>query len=277
MASADAGGGVSGPRTVMVASRAARSNSTDSELYSTASAVMVRVSGVSLMPCAEAARFDFAANSRARGDRLFKFRARHHFVDQAPLDRALAFHAFFGGAEHVGVVAAHLALVGDARQAAGARQHREQRQFRQRHRRRAVIHQHDVVGGERQLIAAAGRGAVDRADRGDAGILRKVLDAVAGLVGELAEIDFVGMRRAGQHADIGAGGEHPRLAGAQHHRAHLRMLEAQPLDRIGQLDVDAEIVGIQFQVVAFKQRRPFRRRPSSSVATSPSTASFQWR
>ena len=62
----------------------------------------------------------------------------------------------------VGVVAAHLALVGDAREPAGAGQHREQRHFRQRHGGGAVVDQHDVVGGERQLIAAAGRGAVDR-------------------------------------------------------------------------------------------------------------------
>ena len=33
------------------------------------------------------------------------------------------------------------------------------------------------------------------------------------------------------------------------------MLEAHPLDCIGQLDVDAEIVGIEFQLVAVKQRR----------------------
>ena len=201
---------LAGPRSVMVASRAARSNSTESEPYSTPSAVKVRVSGVSLMPCAGAA----AARLRgelpgARRDRLVELRARHHFVDQPPLDRALAFDAFLGGAEHVGMVAAHFALVGDAREPAGAGQHREQRQFRQRHRRRAVVDQHDVVGRERQLIAAAGRGAVDGADRCDAGILAQILDAVARLVGEFAEIDLVGVGRAGQHADIGAGARTP--------------------------------------------------------------------
>ncbi len=35
------------------------------------------------------------------------------------------------------------------------------------------------------------------------------------------------------------------------------MLEAQPLERVGKFDIDAEIVGIEFQVVAFEQRALF--------------------
>ena len=85
-------------------------------------------------------------------------------------------------------------------------------------------------------------------------MLAQILDAVARLVGEFAEIDFVGVARAGQHPDIGAGAEHARLAGAEHDRAHLRMLEAQPLERIGELDIDAEIVGVELEVVALEQR-----------------------
>ena len=61
-----AGGGASGPRSVMVASRSARANSTDTALYSTPSAVRSRLSGVSAMPLAPAGRSDFAANSCAR-------------------------------------------------------------------------------------------------------------------------------------------------------------------------------------------------------------------
>ena len=221
---------------------------------------------------------DFAAKSlRALRHRLFELRARHHLVDQPPVDRALALDALLGGAEHVGMVAPHLALVGDAGEPAGAGQHREQRQFRQRHRRRAVVDQHDVVGRERELVAAAGRGAVDHADGREAGGFARVLDAVAGLVGELAEVDLVGVGRARQHADIGAGAEHARLARAQQDDLHLRMLEAQPLDRVGKLDIDAEVVGIELELVALEQRALLvdvheqasrrRRRPSS----------FQWR
>src|SRR6516164_357149 len=55
----------------------------------------------------------------------------------------------------------------------------------------------------------------------------------------------MGVARSSEHADIGAGGEYPRFSRAYHQRAHLRMLEAQPLERIGELDVDAEIVALE--------------------------------
>ena len=58
------------------------------------------------------------------------------------------------------------------------------------------------------------------------------------------------MRRLGERADIGAGAEHIVLARADHHRAHFRMLEAQALHRVGQFDIDAEIVGIELQLGA---------------------------
>ena len=166
---------------------------------------------------------------------------------------ALALDAFLDGAEEIGVVAAHLALVDDARQPAGARQHRQQRHFGQRHGGGAVVGEDDVIGRQRQLIAAAGRGAVDDGDEALAGIFRGVFQAVAGLVGELAEVDFVGVGRARQHADVGAGAEHAVLARAHHHHLHLGMFEAQPLHRVGKLDVDAEIVGIELELIALEQ------------------------
>ena len=52
-------------------------------------------------------------------------------VDQPPVLRPLAAHAFDAGAEDVGQVVAHVALVGDAGQAAGAGQHAEQRHLGQ--------------------------------------------------------------------------------------------------------------------------------------------------
>jgi hypothetical protein len=58
-------------------------------------------------------------------------------------------------AEDVGEVAPHLALVHDARQAAGAGQHGQQRDLGQAHRGRGVVHQQDLVAGERQLVPAA--------------------------------------------------------------------------------------------------------------------------
>jgi hypothetical protein len=65
------------------------------------------------------------------------------------------------------------------------------------------------------------------------------------------------MGGAGQHADIGAGAEHARLTGTEHDDAHLRVLEAQPLEYVGEFDIDAEIVGIELKVVAFEQAALF--------------------
>ena len=206
------------------------------------------------MPLASAGRSERAAISCARAATVsFHFELRHHLVDQPPFHRLGAADAFFDRAEHVGAVAPHLALVGDAGEPAGARQHREQRRLRQRHRRAAVVDQHDVIGGERQFIAAAGGIAVDGADVGLPGILRGVLDGEPRLVGELAEVHLVAVRRLAEHADIGAGAEHVVLAGLDDDRAHFRMLEAQALHRVVQFDVDAEIVGVQLQLVAVRQ------------------------
>ena len=45
----------------------------------------------------------------------------------------------------------------------------------------------------------------------------------------------------------------PSLAGAQDDGLDLGMFEAQPLDGVGEFDIDAEVVGIQFQLVAVHQ------------------------
>ena len=180
---------------------------------------------------------------------------RHGRIDQAPVDGALALDAFLDGAEGVGAVAADFAFVGDAGQAAGARQNGEQRDFRQRDRRVAVVGQEDLVARQREFIAAASGRALHGADELLAGELGRVLHAVARFVGELAEIDLVAVRRAREHADVGAGAEHLVLAGLEHDDFHFRMLEAQSLQRIGQLDVDAEVVGVELQLIALEQCR----------------------
>ncbi len=184
---------------------------------------------------------------------LFELGRRHDFVDEAPLHGATALDALLDRAEHVGMVAAHHALVDDAGEAARARQHRQQRHLRQRHRGRAVVDHHDVVGGQRQLVAAAGGRAVDDGDEFLAGMLRRVFHRIARLVGELAEIHLVGVLRPRQHPDVGAGAEHAVLGRAQQDDLHVRMLEAQAGERIGQFDVDAEVVGIELQFIAFEQ------------------------
>ena len=43
------------------------------------------------------------------------------------------------------------------------------------------------------------------------------------------------------------------LRRADHHRGHFRVLEPQPLHRVGQLDVDAEVVGVELELVAGRE------------------------
>ena len=145
-------------------------------------------------------------------NRLFELRARCDFVDQPPLQRARPTGAFLERAEHVGDVAPDASLVGETRQPAGAGQHREQRHFRQRHGGVAVIDQQQVIGGEREFVAAAGSGAAERGEIALARLRRGLFDRVTRFVGELAEVHFVGVRRAGEHADVGTGAEDARLA-----------------------------------------------------------------
>ena len=43
------------------------------------------------------------------------------------------------------------------------------------------------------------------------------------------------------------------LPDLQHHHLHLGVLEAQPLHGVGQLDVDAEVVGVELELIALEQ------------------------
>ena len=179
-------------------------------------------------------------------------------VDQPPVDRPLPAHAFGRRAKNIGEVAPHFALVGQPRQPSGAGQDAQQRHFRQAHRRRAIVDQKDFIAGERQLVAAAGAGAVDGGEEPDAVVGAGILHAVARFVGELAEVDFPCVRRQPQHVDVGAGAEKPLAGAGDDHAMDFRMLEANAVERVGKLDVDAEIVGIELELVAGLERCVFR-------------------
>ena len=214
----------------------------------------VRSSGVSSIPVPSAGRSEASARARARaGGLLVELGAGGDGVDQAPLHGLGAPDALGAGGEHVGQVAPDVALVDDPGEPAGAGQHAEKRNLRERHRRRPVVDQQDVVTGQGQLVAAAGGGAVDGRHpdllRGGGG----VLDGVAGLVGELAEVHLVVVGGPGQHLDVGAGAEHLVEPAADHHRPDLGMLEAEALDDVVEFDVDAEVVGVQLELVALVQ------------------------
>ncbi len=187
---------------------------------------------------------------RAAGDLLGELAGLRDAVDEPPLDGALAADALGGGREDVGEVTPDATLVDDAGEAAGAGQHAEQRDLGQRYRRGVVVDEHDLVARQRQLVAAARGGAVDRGDRAEAGVGRGVLDAVAGLVGELAEVHLPAVRRRGEHLDVGARAEHAVLGAGDDQGLRLGVLEPDPLDRVVQLDVDAEVVAVHLQLVA---------------------------
>jgi len=86
----------------------------------------------------------------------------------------------------------------------------------------------------------------------------RILDAVARLVGEFAEIDLRSVAGLSEHVDIGAGTEDPLLAARHDHDAHLGMLEADAVQRVRQLDVDAKVVGIELEPVAGEEPGLFR-------------------
>ena len=123
-------------------------------------------SGVSATPGPSSGRSDAAARAsgplraRARRTRCAGRRRRRGPTSTAcwPLTPSAA------RGEHVGEVAADVALVDDAGEPAGAGQHGEQRDLGQRHRRRAVVDEEDLVARQRQLVAAAGGRAVDGGD-----------------------------------------------------------------------------------------------------------------
>src|SRR4029077_4172581 len=58
--------------------------------------------------------------ARALRDGVGELAPRHHSVDQAPLDGALALHALSESGKSVGEIATHHALVDHAREPAGA-------------------------------------------------------------------------------------------------------------------------------------------------------------
>ena len=183
-------------------------------------------------------------------DRLGERLRLRAVVDQAPVLGAVGAHALGGGAEEIGQVAPHFALVGDAREPAGARQHAQQRHLGQAHRGGTVVDHQDLVAGEGDLVAAAGAGAVHRGEEFEPVVAAGVLHAVARLVGEFAEIHLPAVARLAQHVDVGAGAEHALARRGQHHAAHLGVLEADAVQRIVELDVDAEVVGVELEFIA---------------------------
>jgi hypothetical protein len=142
-----------------------------------------------------------------------------------------------------------VALVDDAGQAARAGQHAEQRRLRQAHRRIPIVHEEDFVAGQRELVAAARADAVERGEKLEARMPAGILHRETRLVRELAEVHFRAVGRAAQHHDVGAGAEDALFERADDHHLDFGVLEADALDGVGKLDVDAEVVGVELELV----------------------------
>ena len=89
------------------------------------------------------------------------------------------------------------------------------------------------------------------------GVRARVLDRQPRLVGELAEVHLPRVRRAAQHEDVGAGAEDALLQAGDDDGVDFGMLEADALDRVGELDVDAEVVGVELEPVVGRQAGVF--------------------
>ncbi len=142
-----------------------------------------------------------------------------------------------------------MALVGDAGQAACARQHAEQGHFRQGHGAGTVVHQHDFIASQGQLVATTSASAVQGGDKFQAIVLAGVFDAVAGFVGELAEVHFPAVGGHAQHEDVGTGTKHAVFQAGHHHRAHFWVLKTDALQSVVQFDVHAEVIAVELEFV----------------------------
>ena len=66
----------------------------------------------------------------------------------------------------------------------------------------------------------------------------------------LQKLTFHACDEVPEHEDVRAGAEDALLAARDDHAPHFGMLEADPLQRVGELDVDAEVVRIELELVA---------------------------
>ena len=81
-------------------------------------------------------------------------------------------------------------------------------------------------------------------------MLAGIFDAVAGFIGEFAEIYFPGVGRQSQHVNVRTGAKNAILCAGDHHRCHFGMFETDALQGVVQFNVHTEIVGIQLEPVA---------------------------
>ena len=77
-----------------------------------------------------------------------------------------------------------------------------------------------------------------------------VFDAVAGFVGELTKVDFPSVGGESQHKDIGARPKNAVFQTGDDNAFDFRVLEADTLQSVMQLDVHAQVIGVELEFVA---------------------------
>jgi hypothetical protein len=86
---------------------------------------------------------------------------------------------------------------------------------------------------------------------------RIILDRTPRFIGELAEVDFESVRGCAKHVDVGPGAKDSWFETRQYDCTDFRMFEPNPLNSIRQLDIDAKIIGVELEFVAFIQSLVF--------------------
>ena len=107
---------------------------------------------------------------------VWKLTRRGHRIDEAPGDGPLSLDPFDERAEVVCDIPANATFVHESRETARPWQYTKQRRFRQADHRMSIIHEQNLVAGERQFVAAPGAGAVDRGEKLDARLAARILD-----------------------------------------------------------------------------------------------------
>ena len=86
---------------------------------------------------------------------------------------------------------------------------------------------------------------------------RVILNRAPRLVRKFAEVDFERVRRRAQHVNVRAGAKNARLETCDYNCAHLRIFEANSLNRVGEFDIYTQVIRVQFQPVTIRERHVF--------------------
>ena len=174
-------------------------------------------------------------------------------IHQSPLLGLLATHAFDAGTKQISQIMANVFFVGHPGQATRAGQHTQQRHFGQAHRARTIVHQNNLITRQCQLIAAARTSAIDGCQKLEATVGRRIFQAIARLIGELAKVHLPSVTGNTQHKDVGPGTKHFFFGAGDHHGAHFGVLKTDAVDGIVQLNIHPQVIAVELEFVAGAQ------------------------